>query len=105
MNQLLQCTEMQRALDEVSQSRTRAKEKTFQRRPSKQPLDQPQTECSGNVHSQLGPQDSVYSYLIMGRSVHSQLGLRMSIQSRLGPHSDSQHEQPSRQNVHSRLGP
>ncbi|KAM1268109.1 hypothetical protein ACFX2G_000451 [Malus domestica] len=39
VNQLLQPTEMQRALDEVSRSRTRADKEPLQQCPSKQPLD------------------------------------------------------------------
>ncbi|KAM1610080.1 hypothetical protein TB2_021693 [Malus domestica] len=51
VNQLLQCTEMQYALDEVSRSRTRADKEPFQQHPDKQPLNQPRTERSGSVHS------------------------------------------------------
>ncbi|KAM1910713.1 hypothetical protein ACFX13_039324 [Malus domestica] len=57
VNQLLQCTEMQYAPDEVSRSRTRADKEPLQQRPNKQPLDQaqPRTERSVSVHSRLGP--------------------------------------------------
>ncbi|KAM0968314.1 hypothetical protein ACFX2A_016981 [Malus domestica] len=91
VNQLLQRIGIQRAPDEVSRSRTRADE-PFQQHPSKQPFDQPRAECSGSVHSRLGPRDSVYSRLSARMSVYSRLGPRMSIHSRLGSHSDSQHE-------------
>ena len=103
VNRLLQRTEIQRAPDEVSRSRTKADEEPFQQRPGKQPINQ--TEQSGGVQSRLGPRDSVDSRLSGKRSVHSRLGPRASIQSRLGPHFEEPHEQPSRQSVHSRLGP
>ncbi|KAM2069734.1 hypothetical protein ACFX16_001209 [Malus domestica] len=96
---------MQRASDEVSQSRTRADKEPLQQCPGKQPFNQPRTERLGNVHSRLGPRDSVYSRLSVRRSVHSGLGPLTSIHSRLGPHSDSQHEQPYRRSVHSQLDP
>ncbi|KAM1739746.1 hypothetical protein ACFX11_015415 [Malus domestica] len=105
VNRLLQRTEMQRAPDEVSQSRTRADKEPLQQRLGKQPLDQPRTERSGSVHSRLGPRDSVYSRLRAWRSVHSRLGSQTSIHSRLGSHSDSQHDQPSRRSVRLRLSP
>ena len=53
VNRLLQRTEIQRAPDEVSRSRTRADEEPFQQRPGKQPINQ--TEQSGGVQSRLGP--------------------------------------------------
>ncbi|KAM0973386.1 hypothetical protein FF1_016734 [Malus domestica] len=94
VNQLLQRIGIQRAPDEVSQSKTRA-DRPFQQRPGKQPLDQPRAERLGSVHSRLSAR----------RSMHSRLGPWMSIHSRLGPYSDSQHKQPSGKNVHSRLSP
>ena len=103
VNQLLQRTEIQRAPDEVSQSRTRVNEEPYRQRPGKQPINQ--TEQSGGVQSRLGPRDSVNSRLSARRSVHSRLGPRASIHSRLGPRFDEPHEQPSRQSIHSRLGP
>ena len=103
VNRLLQRTEIQRAPDELSRSRTRADEEPFQQRPGKQPINQ--TEQSGGVQSRLGPRDSVDSRLSARRSVHSRLGPRVSIRSRLGPHVEEPREQPSRQSVHSRLGP
>ena len=105
VNQLLQRTEMQRAPDEVSQSRTRADEEPLQQRPNKQPLDQSRTERSNGVHSRLGPRDSLYSRLSAWRSVHSQLGPRTNIHSWWGSDSDNQHEQPSKRSVHLRQGP
>ena len=93
VNQLLQRTEIQRALEE----------EPFRQRPGKQPINQ--TEQSGNVQSRLGPRDSVDSRLSVGRSVHSRLGPPVSIRSRLGPQIEGSHEQPSRQSVCSRLGP
>ena len=51
VNQLVQRTEMQRALGVVSRSRTRADEESLQQRPGKQPLNRPQTKRSGSVHS------------------------------------------------------
>ena len=103
VNQLLQRTEIQRAPDEVSRSRTRVDEEFFRRRPGKQLINQ--TEQSGGVQSRLGPRDSVDSRLSARRSVHSRLGPRASIQSRLGPCLEEPHEQPFRQSIHSRLGP
>ena len=93
VNQLLQRTEIQRALEE----------EPFWQRPGKQPINQ--TEQSGDVQSRLGPRDSVDSRLSAGRSVHSRLGPQVSIRSRLGPQIEGSHEQPSRQSVRSRLGP
>ncbi|KAM1030241.1 hypothetical protein ACFX13_034865 [Malus domestica] len=72
VNQLLQRTKMQRALDKVSRNRTRADEEPLQQRPGKQPLDQLRTKRSGSVHSRLGPRDNVYSHLSARKSVHAQ---------------------------------
>ncbi|KAM1129421.1 hypothetical protein ACFX19_039916 [Malus domestica] len=60
VNQLLQCIGIQRALDEVSRSRTRA-DGPFQQRPDKQPLDQPRVERLGSVHSRLSTRRSMHS--------------------------------------------
>ncbi|KAM1620897.1 hypothetical protein ACFXTN_017830 [Malus domestica] len=102
--QNLSRTEMQRAHDEVSRSRTRVDKESFKQRPGKQPFNPSQVEHSDSAHSRLGPRNSVYSRLSARRSVHSQLGPRASIHSRLGPRFDNQHGQPSRQSIHSRLG-
>ncbi|KAM1667662.1 hypothetical protein ACFX1Q_046599 [Malus domestica] len=104
VNQLLQRTEMHRAHDEVSRSRTRVDNEPFKQRPGKQPFNPSQVEHSDSAHSRLGPRNSVYSRLSARRSVHSRLGPRASIHSRLGPRFDNQHGQPSRQSIHSRLG-
>ncbi|KAM1499519.1 hypothetical protein PS1_022585 [Malus domestica] len=95
VNQLLQRTENQCALDEVSLSRTRADEPLDQR-PGKQPINQPRSKRSGSLRSRLGLWDSVYSRLSTRRSVHSQSSPRTSIRSRLRSHSNYQHGQPSR---------
>ncbi|KAM1124829.1 hypothetical protein ACFX2B_039704 [Malus domestica] len=104
VNQLLQRTEMHRAHDEVSRSRTRVDKEPFKQRPGKQLFNPSQVEHSDSAHSRLGPRNSVYSRLSARRSVHSRLGPRASIHSRLRPHFDNQHGQPSRQSIHSRLG-
>ncbi|KAM1032446.1 hypothetical protein ACFX2C_036111 [Malus domestica] len=104
VNQLLQRTEIHRAHDEVSRSRTRVDKEPFKQRPGKQPFNPSQVEHSDSAHSRLGPRNSVYSRLSARRSVHSRLGPRASIHSRLGPRFDNQHGQPSRQSIHLRLG-
>ncbi|XP_070669108.1 uncharacterized protein [Malus domestica] len=104
VNQLLQRTEMHRAHDEVSRSRTRVDNEPFKQRPGKQPFNPSQVEHSDSAHSRLGPRNSIYSRLSARMSVHSRLGPRASIHSRLGPRFDNQHGQPSRQSIHSRLG-
>ncbi|KAM2062028.1 hypothetical protein ACFX1T_047023 [Malus domestica] len=96
---------MQRAPNEVSQSRTRAYKEPLQQYLDKQPLDHPQTERLGRVHSRLGLRDSVYSCLSARRSVYSRLGPRTSIHSRLRIYSDNKHEQPSKRSIHSWLSP
>ena len=55
VNQLLQRTEMQRAHDEVSRSRTRVDKEPFKQRPGKQPFNPSQGEHSDSAHSRLGP--------------------------------------------------
>ncbi|KAM2605774.1 hypothetical protein TB2_034531 [Malus domestica] len=105
VNQLLQCTEMQRAPFKESQSRIRADEEPHQQRPNKQPLGQTRTKRSDSVHSRLSLRDSIYSRLSLQKRVHSRLGPQTSIHSQLRSHFNSQHEQPSRQNVYWRLSP
>ena len=99
VNRLLQRTEIQRAPDEVSRSRTRTDE-PFHQRPGKQPVNQPRSERSGRLRYRMGSWDSIYSRLRARRSVHSRSSPRMSIRS----HSDYQHGQPSKRSVHSQLG-
>ncbi|KAM1513669.1 hypothetical protein FF2_024923 [Malus domestica] len=89
VNQLLQRTEMQRAHDEVSRSRTRVDKEPFKQRPRKQLFNLSQVEHSDSAHSRLGPRNSVYSRLSARRSVHSRLGPRASIHSRLVPCFDN----------------
>ncbi|KAM1602845.1 hypothetical protein ACFX1Z_029515 [Malus domestica] len=72
VNQLLECIEMQRTLDEVSRSKIRAEEHDlFQRHPDKKPLSPPRTVLSGSVHSRLGPQGNVLSCLTTQKMIHS----------------------------------
>ncbi|KAM2209222.1 hypothetical protein PS1_025604 [Malus domestica] len=55
VNQLLQRTEIQRAHDEVSRSRTKVDNEPFKQRLGKQPFNPSQVEHSDSAHSRLGP--------------------------------------------------
>ena len=77
---------MQRALDEVSRSKTRVEERdSFKQRPDKELLSPPRTVRLGSVHSHLGPRGNVFSCLNAQKSVHSRLDSRVSVHLRSGP--------------------